>query len=141
MIAKPIAIVTAGMIAVILLSEPVFAAKTALSDEAIAEISGNANNYTISGNSSVTVSVTGSANANIQIDKYQWSDDHSSDQNHDKNANNQSGSASQVQQNITSHANALFVGSVSQNVLISNGGSIGNSQNLMAYSTLADGGF
>ena len=141
MITKPIAIVTAGMIAAILLSYPVFAAKTALSDEAIAVISGNANDYTISGNSSASVSMTGSANANIQIDKYQWSDNHTNDQSQNKGGNNVSGSASQVQQNVSGHANALVVGSVSQNVLISNGGSGGDNQNIIAYAVVVDGGF
>jgi len=141
MIIKPIAVVVAGMAVAILLSEPVFAARGLLSDEAMDEITGSANDYTFSGNSSTTLSLADGANGNIQFDGYQWSDDHSADQSQSKNGNDQSGSASQVQQNISGHANALFVGSVSQNVLISSGGAVGAGQNNTAYAVVASGGF
>ena len=141
MVIKPIAVVVAGMAVALLLSEPVFAARALLSDEAIDEVAGAGNDYTFSGNSSATVSLAGGANGNIQLEGYQWSDDHSNDQSQSKGGNNQSGSASQVQQNISGHANALFVGSVSQNVLISSGGAVGGSQNNTAYAVVASGGF
>ena len=140
MFAKPITLLVAGMAAAILWSAPVLAAKISLSDEAIAEISGNANEYTISGNSSATASLAGGANGNIQFVRYQWSDDHSNDQSQNKGANNQSGPTSQVQQSISGHANAIVVGSVSQNVLINSGGSVEGSQNTMAYAVAASGG-
>ena len=128
------------MAAAILLSEPVIAAKALLSDEAIDEISGNANDYTFNGKLNATVSLAGGASANSQFDSYQWSDGHASDQSRNKGANNQSGAASQVQQNISGQANALFVGSASQNVLISKGGYVGGGQNNMAYAVVAGGG-
>ncbi len=137
---KPIVLVVACMVAAILLSEPVFAAKSSLSDEAIDKVSGNGNDYTFNGNLNSTVSLASGASANSQFDTYQWSDDHATDQSRNKGANNQSGSASQVQQNISGQANALFVGSASQNVLISRGGYVGGSQNNMAYAVVAGGG-
>ena len=141
MIIKPIAVVVAGMAVAILLSEPVFAARALLSDDVLDEVTGSANDFTFNGNSSTTVSLASSASGNIQFDGYQWSDDHSTDQSQNKNGNNQSGAASQVQQNISGHANALFVGSVSQNVLISGGGAVGAGQNNTAYAVVASGGF
>ena len=137
---KPIVFGVACMAVVILLSEPVFAEKAPLSDEAIDEISGNANDSTFNGNLSATVSLAGGASANSQFDSYQWSDEHTTDQSQNKGANDQSGSASQVQQNISGQANSLFVGSASQNVLINRGGSVGGSQNNMAYAVVAGGG-
>jgi len=141
MIIKPIAVVVAGMAVAILLSEPVFAARALLSDEVLDEVAGRTNDFTFNGNSSTTVSLASSASGNIQFDGYQWSDDHSTDQSQNKNANNQSGSASQVQQNISGHTNALFVGSVSQNVLISGAGAVGTGQSNTAYAVVANGGF
>jgi len=141
MFKKPIVLAVAGMATAILISAPVFAAKTLLSDDAIATISGNSNNLTVSGNSTETVSLAGNGNANIQFNWYQWSDNHTNDQSQNKGGNNVSGSASQVQQNVSGHANALVVGSVSQNVLISNGGSGGDNQNIIAYAVVVDGGF
>jgi hypothetical protein len=141
MIIKSIVVAMAGIAVSILLSEPVIAARAILSDEAIDEVAGAGNDYTFSGNSSATVSLAGGASGNVQIDGYQWSDDHSTDQSQNKGGNNQSGFDSQVQQNISGHANALFMGSVSQNVLISSGGAVGGSQNNTAYSVVASGGF
>lgn len=138
---KPFVLVMAGMAAAILLSTPVFAAKASLSDEAIDEVSGTANDFAFSGNSSTTASLASGASANIQFNGYQWSDEHTTDQSQNKGANNQSGSASQVQQNISGHANALVVGSVSQNVLINIGGSVEGSQNAVAYAAVVGGGF
>jgi hypothetical protein len=141
MITKSIALGVAGMAVAILLSAPVFAAKVPLNDEAIDKVYGNANDYTFSGDSNTTVSLAGGGSANVQFSGYQWSDVHTNDQSQDKGANNQSGSASQIQQNVNGQANALFVGSVSQNVLMNKGGAVGGSQNLMAYAAVARGGF
>ena len=93
---KPIVLVVVYMAAVILLSEPVFAAKASLSDEAIDDVSGNANDSAFNGNLSATVSLAGGTSANSQFDSYQWSDEHTTDQSQNKGANNQSGSASQA---------------------------------------------
>jgi hypothetical protein len=141
MLMKPVVLVAAGVAAAVLLSAPVFAAKTPLSDEAMAEVSGHANDYTFNGNSNTTVSLAGGAGANVQFVGYQWSDNHASDQSQDKGANNQSGSASQVQQHVGGQANALFVGSVNQNVLINSEGSTSGNQNVTAYAVVAHGGF
>ena len=65
---KPIVLVVACMVAAILLSEPVFAAKSSLSDEAIDKVSGNGNDYTFNGNLNSTVSLASGASANSQVD-------------------------------------------------------------------------
>jgi hypothetical protein len=140
MIKKPIALVMVGITAAILTATPVFAAKITLSDEAIAEVFGNANDSSTGGNSNVTASLAGDANGNIQINGYQWNDNHTSDDSQNKDANNQSGASSQVQKNISAKANALFVGAASQNVLI-NSGPVAGSQILTAYAVAANGGF
>jgi hypothetical protein len=144
---KPIALVVAGMAAATLLSAPVYAAKTSLSDDAMDAVSGkaaSANLYTFSSDSTALVSLTGDASANIQFDWYQWADDHSTDSSLNKGANDQSGSSSQVQQNIAGQANALIWGSAGQNYLLNaegaNGG-IAGSQTNMSYGVFAAGGF
>lgn len=138
---KPIALLAAVLTTATLASPPVLAAKAMLTDEAIAEISGAANNITFNGNFDSSASLTGGANGNIQISGYQWADEHTNDQSQYKGSNNQSGAYSQVQQNINGEANALFVGAVSQNVLISSGETIGGSQNVTGYAVVARGGF
>ena len=142
---KPIALVVAGMAAATLLSAPVFAAKVSLSDKAIDEVSGKANDYTFSSDSTATVSLASDASANIQFDWYQWTDLHTADGSTNKGANDQSGSASQVQQNIAGQANALIWGSAGQNVLTNTEGAggvgVGNDQTNMSYGVFAGGGF
>ena len=139
MITKSIALGVAGMAVAILLSAPVFAAKAPLSDEAIDKVYGGANDYTSNGDSNTTASLT-AGNANVQFNGYQWSDVHTGDQSRNLGANDQSGSASQVQQNVSGQANALFVGSASQNVLINREGPVAGSQSLMAYAAVVRGG-
>jgi hypothetical protein len=138
---KPIALVVAGMAAATLLSAPVFAGKVSLSDNALDNVSGKNNTYTFSSDSSATVSLASDASANIQFDWYQWNDVHSGDVSVNKGANDQSGSSSQVQQNVSGQANALIWGSAGQNVLVSTGSTVGNDQSNMSYGVFAGGGF
>jgi hypothetical protein len=140
---KPIALVVAGMAAATLLSAPVFAAKTSLSDVEMAGISGKGNNtYTFSSDSTALVSLSSDASANIQFDWYQWTDSHSQDSSLNKGANDQSGSNSMVQQCISGQANALIWGSAGQNVLTNTASSnVTGSQTNMSYGVFAAGGF
>ena len=142
---KPIALAVAGMAAATLLSAPVFAAKVSLSDEAIDAVAGKDNTYTFSSDNTSTVSLASDASANIQFDWYQWQDFHTNDTSQNKGANDQSGSASQVQQSISGEANALIWGSAGQNVLTNNEGSggvgVASSQVNMSYGVFAGGGF
>ena len=142
---KPIALVVAGMAAATLLSAPVFAAKTSLSDSEMDKVAGKDNTYTFSSDSTAVVSLASDASANIQFDWYQWADLHSADTSTNKGANDQSGSSSQVQQNIAGQANALIWGSAGQNVLTntegSGGAGVGNDQTNMSYGVFAGGGF
>jgi hypothetical protein len=143
---KPITLVVAGMAAATLLSAPSFAAKVSLSDTAMDGISGMANNtYTFSSDSTATVNLSSDASANIQFDWYQWTDSHASDNSSNKGANDQSGSASQVQQSIQGSTNALIWGSAGQNFLSNTGATggtgIGNDQVNMSYGVFAAGGF
>jgi fructose 1,6-bisphosphatase len=143
---KPITLVVAGIAAATLLSAPSFAAKVSMSDTALDGVTGMANNdYTFSSDSTATLNLSSDASANIQFDWYQWTDDHSADTSSNKGANDQSCSASQVQQSITGSANALIWGSAGQNVLTNttattiNG--VGNDQVNMSYGVFAAGGF
>ena len=142
---KPIALVVAGMAAATLLSAPVYAAKVSLSDEAIDAVAGKANTYTFTSDSSATVSLASDASANIQFDWYQWTDNHAVDASTNKGANDQSGSSSLVQQNISGQANALIWGSAGQNVLVNtegtNSAGVVGSQTNMSYGVFAGGGF
>jgi hypothetical protein len=142
---KPIALVVAGMAAATLLSAPVYAGTTALSDAALDAVSGKLNTYTFASDSSATVSLASDASANIQFDWYQWTDLHTGDSSTNKGANDQSGSASLVQQNISGQANALIWGSAGQNVLVNSEGTPGvgvvGSQTNMSYGVFAGGGF
>jgi hypothetical protein len=142
---KPIALVVAGMAAATLLSAPVFAAKTSLSDSEMDKVAGKDNTYTFSGSASTVATLQSDASANIQFDWYQWNDLHTTDGSKNKGANDQSGSSSLVQQNIGGEANALIWGSAGQNVLTNtegtNGAGVGNDQVNMSYGVFAGGGF
>ena len=138
---RNIGFVAATTILVIILSIPAFAAKEPLSDELMADVYGNSNDFILSGNTSLTISLSGDTNSNIQIGKFQWSDKHAADQSLNKNANNQSGSDSQVQRDFSGQVNALFVGSVSQNVLLNTGGYIEGNQNVSSLAVASSGGF
>ena len=134
---KPFPLIVAGMVAAIFMSAPVFAAKVPLSDDAIAEISGSANNTTFGGNSSATASSAGGANSNSLLAANSGPDVQTSDQNQNYAANNHSGSNSQVQQNIHGLNNALSVGAISQNAVVNSGGSVGDTMNVMGYAIIA----
>jgi hypothetical protein len=142
---KPIALAVAGMAAATLLSAPVFAAKVSLSDEAIDAVAGKDNTYAFASDNTAVVSLAADASANIQFDWYQWQDYHTGDGSTNKGANDQSGSASQVQQSVQGSANALIWGSAGQNVLTnregSGGAGIASSQVNMSYGVFAGGGF
>ena len=141
MTAKSNALVVAGMVVAMLITAPAFAAKASLSDDEIDAVSGNANDFAFSGDSSSTVSLAGGASANIQFDWYQWTDVHAADDSIKKGANDQSGFASQVQQNIGGKVNALIVGAASQNVLNNSGEFVGGSQINRSSAVFAAGGF
>jgi hypothetical protein len=137
---KPIALVVAGVAAATVLTAPVFAAKTSLSDNALDTVAGKDNSYKFNSDSTATVSLSGDSSANIQFDWYQWTDNHSNDNSSNKGANDQSGATSHVQQSISGQINSLIWGSAGQNAL-TNTGSITGSQNNMSYGVFAAGGF
>lgn len=128
MYSKPLSLIVAGLAAAILMSAPVFAAKVSLNDEAIAEVSGSANDTTFGGDSNATISAAGGASANSQLP---------SDQSQNYAASNQSGSDSRVQQNINGLNNALSVGAVSQNTVINSGGTVVGSLSVVGYALIA----
>ena len=141
MLFRNVGLVVATIILVIIPSLPAFAAKEPLSDEFMANVYGNSNDFILSGNTTTTISLSGDTNSNIQIDKFQWSDKHAADQSLNKNANDQSGSDSQIQRDFSGQVNALFVGSVSQNVLLNTGGYIEGNQNVSSFAVASSGGF
>ena len=138
---RTIGVIAATIILVIIPSLPTFAAKEPLNDEYMDDVYGNSNDFILSGNTSMTISLSGDTNSNIQIGKFQWSDKHVADHSLNKNANDQSGSDSQVQKDFSGQVNALFVGSVSQNVLLNTGGYIEGNQNVSSFSVASSGGF
>jgi len=140
MVTKSLALVAVGT-AAILLSTSVFATRAPISDEVMDGVYGNANAYSVSGGSASSVSLSGGANANVQYSGFQWADNHAGDSSVRKNANDQSGDASQVQQNLSGKANALVVGAVSQDVVSNSGGDIAGSQIATSYAVFTSGGF
>ena len=138
---RTIGVIAATIILVIIPSLPTFAAKEPLNDEYMDDVYGNSNDFILSGNTSMTISLSGDTNSNIQIGKFQWSDKHVADQSLNKNANDQSGSDSQVQKDFNGQANALFVGSVSQSVLLNNGGNVNGSQKVSSIAVGSSSGF
>ncbi len=125
-----------------LAGSPAFASKTSLSEKSLSSVTGKDNTYTFGDTASSTISDTNSRGADISFGWYQWSDDHSADKSLDKGANDQSGSNSAVQQNVSAIANSLAWGWISQNNL-DNGGRVtltGTEMN-MAYGVTVMGGF
>jgi hypothetical protein len=132
-----------GMAAASLVTAAAQAAPTAIDDSALDGIAGKNNTFAMGSTAGVTTDVASMGNdnsANVQFIWYQWGDDHGQDGSNDKGANNVQGSASQVQQNITSGVNALFWGGLGQNYL-NNSGEITGDQSNMGYGTFANGGF
>lgn len=125
-----------------LLATPAFAAKTSLGDGDLNKVTGKDNTYTFGSTATSTVSNSSDTSANIAFGWYQWTDDHSADKSLDKGANDQSGSASAVQQSVTATVNSLAWGAIGQNNLV-NGATVtltGPETN-MAYGVFAGGGF
>ena len=135
MFTKRLSLVVACLATAIQASVPAYAAKIPLSDDMIAEVSGSANDYTLTGNSNTTGTLASGANVNSQP----HSDLNTSDQSQNKVTNNQSGPGSQVQQNISGLNNALVVGSVSQNVIINFGGTSKDTINVTGYAMVTSG--
>ena len=125
-----------------LLASPAFAAKTSLGDSDLNKVTGKDNLYTFGDTATSTITNSQDASANIAFGWYQWTDDHSADVSDHKGANNQSGSASAVQQSVTATVNSLVWGAVGQNNL-QNAAAVllsGDEVN-MAYGVFAAGGF
>ena len=125
-----------------LLASPAFAAKTSLGDGDLSKVTGKDNSYTFGDTATSTITNSVDASANIAFGWYQWTDDHSADVSDHKGANNQSGSASAVQQSVQATVNSLVWGAVGQNNL-DNAGAVtltGDETN-MAYGVFAAGGF
>lgn len=149
---KSTVVLCSGMAAAGLLASAVaMAAPQAMSDSKLDKITGKSNAYTFGSTSTTTttnITETGDNSANIQFGWYQWSDVHTADTSLHKGANDQSGSSSLVQNNITGTVNSLVWGSIGQNTLVNaptGGGTavgdIGGGQTNMAYGVFAGGGF
>jgi hypothetical protein len=114
-----------GMLA-LLLAVPVWAEMAVVSDSDLGSVTGK-NNYLENGS------------ANIQIDIFSWTDDHTADQSDHKGANDQSGTSSTVQSDVHAAANVINWGAAAQNNLVSD--SIAGTQENMSYGVFAGGGF
>ncbi len=128
--------------AVSLLCSPAYAAKVTLKDADLSQVAGRDNTYVFGGAATSQITNSGGAKANITFGWFQWSDDHSADKSLGKGSNDQSGTASAVQQNVSATINNLAWGSIGQSV-VTNAGKVtlsGPEVN-MAYGVLAVGGF
>jgi len=125
-----------------LLASPAFAAKTSLGDGDLGKVTGKNNTYTFGSTATSTITNSQDASANIAFGWYQWQDDHSGDLSNHKGANDQQGSATAVQQNVTATVNSLVWGAIGQNNL-TNGAAVSltGPETNMAYGVFAGGGF
>jgi hypothetical protein len=125
-----------------LLASPAFAAKTSLGDGDLNMVTGKDNTYTFGSVATSTITNSQDASANIAFGWYQWTDDHSGDLSDHKGSNNQDGSATAVQQNVSATVNGLVWGAMGQNQL-TNGGTVSltGPETNMAYGVFAGGGF
>jgi hypothetical protein len=122
------------------LALPVYAATTAVSDDALDAIAGKNNTSSTTGTDQTTI--TGSTlNGNIQVGYYQWADEHGADNSTNKGGNIQSGDNSQVQQNADVQANTLAWGAVAQSITTNTSSTIGADQVMESWATLYVGGF
>ena len=125
-----------------LIASPAFAAKTSLGDGDLSKVTGKDNSYTFGDTATSTITNSVDASANIAFGWYQWTDDHSADVSDHKGANNQSGSASAVQQSVQATVNSLVWGAVGQNNLNNaQAVSLSGDETNMAYGVFAAGGF
>jgi hypothetical protein len=136
--------ITLGGVAAVagLLASPAFAAKTTLDNADLSQISGQNNIYTFGSVADSSITNSQDASANISIGWFQWQDDHSNDLSDHKGSNDQSGSATAVQQHVTATVNSIAWGSLGQSAVV-NSGKVTLSGPLinMAYGVFAAGGF
>jgi len=121
-----------GVLAVALWVLPVTAEMAAIGDADLAMISGKSNSMGCDcGNSST--------DGSIQINNYDWDDNHSADASNHKGANDQSGDESQVQANVDVQLNAITWGAYA--AITSTATTIGGDQLGESWATLYLGGF
>lgn len=139
---KTLLSVIGGMaVLMLLLVLPVQAEMSVVVDSDLSGISGKASNqYNFSGASSTAQAVSNDSSANIQVGWFQWNDVHSGDTTNHKGANDQSGTSTNVQENVVSSANVINWGAAAHNNLVITGG-IGDGGANMAYGVFANGGF
>lgn len=144
----PIALMFAGAATTVaLLSAPVLAAPTAVSDSDLDGIQGKSTGDNVfqtgstAGTSTSTASLGGDNSANVQFVWYQWTDSHNADNSDHKGANDAKGDSSVVQQAVSGQVNAYFWGGLGQNAQVNNSSNISGGQENMGYGTFANGGF
>jgi hypothetical protein len=135
-----------GVLAVALWALPIQAEMVSVGDSELSAISGkadglsgNANDNLNTGAGSLTLLIDG-GNGDIQLGYYQWNDNHSTDASDNKGGNNQSGSASVVQQNVTALTNAISWGAYAAGVYTAGDGTSADVDQ-EAWATLFIGGF
>jgi len=121
------------------LALPVYAGSQTMSDDALDAIAGKSNTSSTLGVDSSSVTAT-AANGNVQVGYYQWDDLHTNDASINKGGNVQSGSNSQVQQNVASTLNVLAWGAAAGAATV-NTADIGGDQNVESWATMYIGGF
>jgi hypothetical protein len=128
-----------GALLVALWALPVHAGMMAVSDSDLAAISGKDNTSSLLGDSTLNQGGD-NLNGNINVGYYQWNDNHSQDQSDHKGANDASGSASAVQQNVVASINAISWGAIATaNYVSGTTSDAGVEQE--AWATLYVGGF
>lgn len=125
-----------GVFAVALWALPIQAEMVSVGDSELSAISGKDNSNTDAG----SLTILG-GDGNIQVGYYQWNDVHSADASNNKGGNNQSGSASAVQQNVLAEINAISWGALAQGLYVSAGNVTDTGVDQEAWATLFIGGF
>jgi hypothetical protein len=128
----------------LLVAMPAKAEMTAVGDSDLAGISGkagSANDYTFSSASTTNQANTGGSSSNIEFGWFQWNDDHAKDVSNHKGANDQSGAASQVQQNVTELQNGINWGAWGSLSYLSTSETSSSTVAQMAYAIMGVGGF
>jgi len=135
-------ILTGLAVLALLIAVPVMAEMVSVGDADLAGITGKANTFTFSGDTSSTQTANSGSSANIQVGWYQWSDNHSTDQTNQKAANffTSENAGNAAQQNVTASINAINWGATGNGELTATTVTAATFTN-MDYGVMAVGGF
>jgi hypothetical protein len=129
-----------GALLVALWALPVHAGMMAVSDSDLAAITGKDNAATVNGDGNI-LQGGDDQNGDVVVGILQWDDTHTGDLSNHKGANDQGGSSSQVQNNVTASINAISWGALASANYVSAGAVADAGVDQEAWATLYVGGF